>query len=400
MEPIITSLLDTDLYKYTMQQAVLHRFPGAQAQYRFRCRNRPAYPLSELKPELDRQLDELCALRLADSELAYLGDLRYLKPDYVDFLALFRLQRQFVSTAVVGDELDVIIDGPMLHAMMFEIPILAIVQELYMRRLWASDQVGRQGLQTKLDRLKTLASTEQRKNPFHLFEFGTRRRASRAWQREVVAALVREAPQYLRGTSNVALAREYSLTPIGTMAHEYLQAHQGLGFRLRDFQRAALENWVAEYRGDLGIALTDTVGMRAFLADFDLYFAKLFDGLRHDSGDPMDWGESAIAAYRALRIDPASKRLVFSDSLSLERAIDIYRRFADRIPVAFGIGTQLTADIGIEPLNIVIKMVRCNGQPVAKLSDSPGKAMCEDDTFLAYLRQVFELPGAREHRHG
>ncbi|MGB0128080.1 MAG: nicotinate phosphoribosyltransferase, partial [Rhodocyclaceae bacterium] len=146
---------------------------------------------------------------------------------------------------------------------------------------------------------------------------------------------------------------------------------------------------VQEYRGDLGIALTDVVGMDAFLADFDLYFAKLFDGLRHDSGDPVAWGEKALAHYAKLRIDPHTKRLVFSDGLDLDTAFDLYGHFADRVMTGFGIGTHLTNDMGIPALNIVMKLVACNGQPVAKLSDAPGKTLCDDQTFLAYLRQVF-----------
>jgi nicotinate phosphoribosyltransferase len=177
---------------------------------------------------------------------------------------------------------------------------------------------------------------------------------------------------------------------IGTMAHEYLQTFQAVGVQLKHFQTAALERWVQEYRGDLGIALTDVVGMDAFLDNFDLYFAKLFDGLRHDSGDPIEWGEKALRHYDKLRIDPRTKRLVFSDGLDLTSALGIYEHFADRVPCGFGIGTNLTNDLGLKPLNIVMKLVECSGQPVAKLSDTPGKTLCKDETFLTYLRQVFK----------
>jgi nicotinate phosphoribosyltransferase len=230
-----------------------------------------------------------------------------------------------------------------------------------------------------------------RKEPYVFFEFGTRRRASREWHEEVVATLTRDAPRFFKGTSNVDLARRYNLVPIGTMAHEYLQVHQALGYRLRDFQKMALENWVKEYRGDLGIALTDVITMDAFLRDFDLYFAKLFDGLRHDSGNPVEWGEKAIAHYRKLRLDPATKMLVFSDALDFPHSFELYRHFADRTKIGFGIGTNLTNDLGVEPLNMVMKLVECNGNPVAKISDEPGKTMCDDQTFLTYLRNVFEV---------
>ena len=186
-------------------------------------------------------------------------------------------------------------------------------------------------------------------------------------------------------------ARSHGLTPLGTMAHEYLQACQALGPRLRDSQTFGFEMWAKEYRGDLGIALSDVYGMDAFLRDFDLYFCKLFDGARHDSGDPLIWGERLIAHYEKNRIDPRTKTLVFSDSLTFPRVIELYRRFAGRTRLAFGVGTNLTNDLGHTPLQIVIKMVRANGQPVAKLSDSPEKNMCEDQAYLAYLRQVFEI---------
>ncbi len=231
-----------------------------------------------------------------------------------------------------------------------------------------------------------------RAHPFEVFDFGVRRRFSRDWQREVVSTLKHEVPRFFKGTSNVMLARELDLVPIGTMAHEYLQSYQATGVRLRDFQKAALEDWVQEYRGDLGTALTDVISMDAFLADFDLYFAKLFDGLRHDSGDPIAWGEKALLHYAKLRIDPHVKRLVYSDGLDFEQAFRIYRHFADRVQLGFGIGTNLTNDMGFRALGIVMKLTHCNGQPVAKLSDSPGKTMCSDETFLAYLRQVFNVP--------
>ncbi|MEP6738975.1 MAG: nicotinate phosphoribosyltransferase [Caldimonas sp.] len=393
MTPIIHSLLETDLYKFTMWQTMLHRHPQVQAEYRFVCRNASAFPLSGLLAELNEQLDHLCSLSFSEDELAYLGSLRYIKPDFVDFLRIFRFQRRFVSASAEGSTLEIVASGPQVHVMAFEIYVLAIVNELYFRRFdqTAAFIEGRKRLAAKIDRLREFGRLPARRHPFEFFDFGVRRRFSGDWQREVVAMFKREVPQYFKGCSNVLYARDLGLVPIGTMAHEYLQTFQTLGVRLRDFQRAALESWVQEYRGDLGIALTDVVGMDAFLADFDLYFAKLFDGLRHDSGDPIVWGEKALAHYVKLRVDAHTKRLVFSDGLDLEAAFRIHRRFADRTQLGFGIGTNLNNDVGLTPLNIVMKLVRCNGQPVAKLSDSPGKTMCKDETFLAYLRQVFDV---------
>jgi len=396
MKLIVRSLLENDLYKFTMWQALLHSHPGAQTEYAFVCRNTPAYPLAELKADVECELDHLCSMSFAEDELDYLRGLRFVKSDFVDFLAVFRFQRKFITVKTDGATLQIVAAGPQVHVMGFEIYVLYIVNELYFRRLdqEAALVEGRKRLAAKIAMLREFGNEPARKHPFEFFDFGARRRFSGEWHDEVVATLAREVPHYFKGTSNAYLAKKYKMVPIGTMAHEYLQSYQSFGVRLRDFQKAALEDWVQEYRGDLGTALTDVVGMDAFLADFDLYFAKLFDGLRHDSGDPVVWGEKALAHYAKLRLDANTKRLVFSDGLDLSTAFSLYRHFADRTMTGFGIGTNLTNDTGITPLNIVMKLMACNGQPVAKLSDSSGKTLCKDETFLAYLRQIFNHPAA------
>ncbi len=395
--PIIRSLLDTDLYKFTMLQVVLHQFPQAHGVYEFRCRNndQTAYPLAEIQADLERELDALCEVQFTADELDYLRSLRYIKSDFVDYLELFRLKRRFIK--VNADEqgrLHIRVEGPIIQAMFFEIFVLAIVNELYFRRLKTPEVLaeGERRLQAKADRLRELAQMQNPQDPpFLISDFGTRRRYNLAWQEHVVRTLHEAAPEILRGTSNVYLAKKLGITPIGTMAHEFLQAFQALDVRLRDFQTAALEAWVHEYRGDLGIALTDVVGMDAFLRDFDLYFAKLFDGLRHDSGDPYVWGDKAYMHYKKLKIDSRTKMLTFSDGLDIDKSWALHQYFKDRFKTSFGIGTNLTNDFGHTTLNIVLKLVECNGQSVAKLSDSPGKTMTDNDTFLAYLRQVFEI---------
>lgn len=393
MTPIVHSLLDTDLYKITMWQPFLHFFPANQALYRFVCRNRPEYPLAELRRDVEAQIEHLCSLRFTEEELACLTSKPYLKSDFIDYLRIFHFQRRYISIETAGDELVITARGPQIHVMGFEIHVLSIVNELYYRRFDAGPLLaeGRRRLDEKISLLRQFErdSLGKRAFAFSFFDFGTRRRFSREWHREVVSTLAREVPQFFKGTSNIHLARTLDLTAIGTMAHEYLQTFQAVGIQLKNFQKAALEYWVQEFRGDLGIALTDVVGMDAFLKDFDLYFAKLFDGLRHDSGDPIDWGEKALAHYTKLRVDARTKRLVFSDGLDLPAAFALYRHFADRIQCGFGIGTNLSNDMGIPALNIVMKLTECNGQPVAKISDSPGKTLCSDETFLAYLRQVF-----------
>lgn len=391
MIPVVRSLLETDLYKFTMWQALLHSHPSAHAEYEFVCRNQTVFPLSELKDEVEAQLDHLSSMSFTEDELNYLRSLRYIKSDFVDFLTVFRFQCKFVEVRAEGDTLVIRAEGPQVHIMAYEIFVLYIVNELYFRRVGtpAALAEGRKRLGEKIAQLKAFGTSPALRHPFEFSDFGLRRRFSAAWHDEVVERLAREVPECFKGTSNVYIAKKFGLIPIGTMAHEYMQSFQAFGVRLREFQKASLEAWVQEYRGDLGIALTDVVGMDAFLNDFDLYFAKLFDGLRHDSGDPVVWGEKAIAHYQALRIDSNTKRLVFSDGLDFDTAFRLYRQFADRIMVGFGIGTWLTNDVGIKPLNIVMKLIRLNGQSVAKLSDSPGKTLCKDETFLAYLRQVF-----------
>jgi nicotinate phosphoribosyltransferase len=392
---IIDSLLDTDLYKFSMMQVVLHQYPAAQVEYRFKCRT-PGIDLVPCIDEIRVELKALCQLRFAPDELDYLRSWRFIKSDFVDFLALFRLNEKYVEIAPAGTgngEIEIRIRGPWLHTILFEVPLLAIVNEVYFRNTSAGldPSEGRRRLQAKIALLRDTPDYAG----CRIADYGTRRRYSRVWQEEVVTTLRDGLGAQLAGTSNVWLARKLDLTPLGTLAHEYLQAHQALGPRLRDSQVAALEAWAKEYRGDLGIALSDVYGLDAFLRDFDMYFCKLFDGTRHDSGDPFEWGEKVLAHYGANRVDPLNKVLVFSDGLDIPKVMQLYAHFRGRCQLAFGVGTNLTNDMGPAALNIVIKMIRCNGQPVAKLSDSPGKNMCEDEAYVAYLRQVFDIPATQ-----
>jgi len=398
---IITSLLDTDIYKFSMMQVVLHQFPGAEVEYRFRCRSKDI-DLRPIRQELEHEIEQLCQLRLSEDELDYLGSLRYLKSDFIEFLRLFHLQSRFIQIDEVSDAdlednqatgenggLSLRIRGPWLHTILFEVPLLAIISELYLKHRHPEHALeqGRTRLGEKIQQVKTL----DRPDEFIFADFGTRRRLSKDWHSEVVRQLARELPGSLRGTSNVGLARELDLVPIGTMAHEFIQACQALGPRLSESQRFAFDIWAREYRGDLGIALSDTYSLKAFLRDFDLYFCKLFDGARQDSGDPALWAQAMIDHYRAHGIDPKDRNLIFSDGLDIPRAVAIWQSFRDQAKVSFGIGTNLTNDTGIDPINIVIKMTECNGQPVVKLSDSPGKVVSTNPQYLAWVRDAFDV---------
>lgn len=387
----VQSLLDTDFYKLTMMQAVLHHYPNAEVEWEFRCRSD-----EDLSPYLDEIRDEverLADLSASPEQLAFLERIPFLSPDFLRFLSLFRFGLQHLHLGVEHGQLALRLRGPWLHVILFEVPLLAIISEVRNRCRYPEVhlQQVRDQLYRKFERLRRHASDEELAG-LQVADFGTRRRFSYGVQEEVVRIMQRDFPGRFVGTSNVHLARRFDLKPIGTMAHEWLMAHQQLGPRLIDSQKAALDCWVREYRGELGIALTDCITMDAFLNDFDRYFAKLFDGLRHDSGDPFVWAEKAIAHYRALGIDPRTRTLVFSDSLTLDKSLALYRALHERINVSFGIGTHLTCDIpGVEPSNMVIKMTSCQGEPVAKISDAPGKTQCRDDRFVAYLKHVFRV---------
>ncbi|MBF7142060.1 MULTISPECIES: nicotinate phosphoribosyltransferase [Pseudomonas] len=388
---LIQSLLDTDLYKLSMMQAVLHNYPNTDVEWEFRCRNG-----EDLRPYLQtlrHEMERLCELSLSDEDTAFLENISFMKPDFLRFLGLFRFNLRYVQIGIEHDELFIRLKGPWLHVILFEVPVLALISEVRNRALHpqVTLQKARDALYRKFDWLVANATVDELAG-LQVADFGTRRRFSFGVQDEVVRLLKAEFPARFVGTSNVYLARKYDLKPLGTMAHEWVMAHQQLGPRLIDSQIAALDCWVREYRGLLGIALTDTITMDAFLNDFDLYFAKLFDGLRHDSGDPVVWAEKAIAHYRKLGIDPMTKTLVFSDGLDLPRALNLFRVLRGRINVSFGIGTNLTCDLdGVRPMSMVLKMTSCNGAPVAKISDEAAKTQCRDPNFVAYLRHVFKV---------
>lgn len=390
---IIKSLLDTDLYKFTMMQTVLHQFPGANCRYNFKCRTKDIN-LAQYKQEIEDEISHLCALRFNKEELKYLSNLRYMKSDFIDFLSIFHLQKKYVEVQDLGNgEIDIVIEGPWLHTILFEVPVLAIVNEVYFKNEVKEKNIdqlkiiknGTEILNNKIDFYKKNA-----RESFIYSDFGTRRRFSASWQKMVLENILNKDKHHFKGTSNVLLAKELNLVPVGTMAHEYLQAAQALGPKLADSQIFALEKWAQEYRGDLGIALTDVIGVDAFLNDFDMYFAKLFDGVRHDSGDPYEWAQKFINHYEKLGVNSKEKSLVFSDGLDFSKAIDLEKQFGDKAKIFAGIGTNLTNDVGFKPINIVLKMTECNGSPVAKLSDSPGKSMCKDMEYMNYLKSVFE----------
>ncbi|QFH70824.1 nicotinate phosphoribosyltransferase [Atlantibacter subterraneus] len=392
--PILHSLLDTDAYKLHMQQAVFHHYQGVHVAAEFRCRGDDL--LGIYAQAIREQVDAMQHLALSDDEYAWLAQLPFFKADYLAWLKNFRYDPSQVEIVNDNGKLDIRLSGPWLEVIMWEVPLLAVISELVHRFRTPDVTVDNalDHLESKLVDFKTLTA-DLTLDRFYLMDFGTRRRYSREVQQAIVERLQQES--WFVGTSNYDLARRLNLTPMGTQAHEWFQAHQQISPVLANSQRAALQAWLDEYPNQLGIALTDCITMDAFLRDFGPEFATRYQGLRHDSGDPVQWGEKAIAHYEKLHIDPLTKTLVFSDNLDLTKALDLYRHFGSRVKLGFGIGTRLTCDIpGVQPLNIVIKLVECNGKPVAKLSDSPGKTICHDKAFVRALRKAFDLPQVKK----
>ena len=385
LNPIVTSLLDTDLYKFNMNQVIFHKHNDLMGVYVFKCRNANVTFTEEMVTEIREQIDALCKLRFRKAELDYLRSIRFIKPDYIEFLRLWHPMRDYVTIGLLPDgTLDLRVSGPLFAAMQFEIYLLEIVNEVYFRFRYDYDELianARIRLQEKIDRFNDGTYT------FSFAEFGCRRRLSFEWEKEMVETLLAKArPGVLIGTSNVLLAYQLHLKPIGTYAHEFVQMYQGIPtIPLAYTNAAALRDWYDEYKGDNGTALTDTLTTDLFLLDFDRSMCNNFSGVRHDSGDPYEWGEKILAHYRSYHVDPMWKTLLFSDSLDCAKAQAIYEYFREKTKVAFGIGTHFSNDTGVEALNIVIKLQYVNGKPVAKLSDAPGKAMCQDPDYAEYL---------------
>ena len=390
---MLTSLLDNDFYKITMQNAVIKRFPYAHARYAFINRGEHAFP-EGFGEALRGEVDRMATLRLSDEEKRYLQTTcPYLDPTYLDFLAGFRYDPSEVTIEQQGSELSVVMEGPWYRTILWEVPLMALISELWyhLRGVGVSED------DEALIEQRTREKIElYRQHGLKIAEFGTRRRFSFAVHDRVVEALRHYGGEAFSGTSNVLLAMRHGVKPIGTHAHEWFMFH-GARFGFKMANSLALEHWVDVYRGDLGIALTDTFTTRAFFESFDKKFAKLFDGVRHDSGDPIEFADATIAHYQRLGINPLSKTIIFSDALTPEKVERIRAFCQGRIGMAFGIGTNFTNDIGVAPMNMVIKMVeaRPEGQgwlPVVKLSDVPTKNT-GDPEMIALAKRILSLGG-------
>lgn len=394
-EQIITSLLSEDAYKFSMGQAIYHQFSEYKTTWTFKCRNKDVHFTKEMVEEIKRQVKLFCSLRFTEDELSYLDRIRWIKGSYVDFLRLWHARfEDFTIDDNAECGLNIEASGTWLNTSMYEIPILAIVNEVYFRFAYDEEELQRQ-FERKL-KAKIQALVDGKYNLGNFSEFGLRRRLSLKAQDLAVRMLKENNASFkdsnFVGTSNVELAKKYGVTPVGTMAHEWIMC-SGQGNHKHNPAYSnwyALDAWVKEYGVLNGTALTDTITTDCFLRDFQLTYATLFSGVRHDSGDPYEWGEKMIRHYEKLGLDPKSKTLLFSDSLDFERASKLYEYFKDKSRVAFGIGTFISNDTDVPALNIVMKVTKCNGQDVAKISDVQGKGMCKNEEYVDYLNRCIK----------
>ena len=399
LKPIINSLLETDLYKFSMGCCIFHQFNKDMTRWAFKCRNKGVKFTDEMLWEIREQIVHFCDLRFTEEELEWLGNtLPWISSDYILYLKRWQGDPKQISVLPSKDPCGISIEayGSWLDTSMYEIPILSIVNEVYFAFTYGKGALDQEFKERTIKKLGKLAEGEYELGVFS--EFGLRRRYSGKMQDWLVRKLADFRSCGFVGTSNVYLAKKYGLKPVGTMAHEFTQV---VGQAHHEHNPAysnhyMMKAWVKEYQTQNGIALTDTIGTDAFLRDFNLTYATLFSGVRHDSGGPIAWGEKIIAHYKKLGIDPRTKTLLFSDSLDFDRATEIYRHFKNKAKVAFGIGTFLSNDCGVEPLNIVFKVIEANGSPCAKLSDVEGKGMCRDEEYVEYLKRCINWRLAHE----
>lgn len=394
LNQIITSLLETDLYKFSMGQTIYHQFTSYKTTWTFKCRNQDVFFTPEMVEEIKEQIKAYCKLRFTEDELQYLDNIKWLKGSYVDFLRLWQPRYEdFEITTDAKCGLSIETKGTWLNTSMYEIPVLAIVNEVYFRMFYDYEDLFESFKERLEEKVKKIAIGGNRCIS-NFSEFGLRRRLSAEAQELAVKTLAetKYGCSSFIGTSNVYLAKKYGLTPVGTMAHEYIMC-VGQGNHKHNPAYSnwyALDAWIKEYGVLNGIALTDTITTDCFLKDFQLTYATLFSGVRHDSGDPFEWGEKIVEHYKNLGVDPKTKTLLFSDSLDFDRADALFRHFNKVTNVAFGIGTYLSNDTCVPPLNIVMKTTACNGMDVAKISDVNGKGMCKNDKYVDYLQRCID----------
>ena len=391
--PIIQSVLDTDLYKFTTSYAYSKLYPRAYGQFRFIDRGKTRYP-EGFADALKKELQAMSELALTKDEANFLSrELPYLPPTYIDFVRGFRFDPEELQ--VTQDEegyLSIVAEGLLYRVTLWETPILALVSELYYQIMGQKPDLA-YAEETIIRKAKQLSESN-----ITFSMFGMRRRFSAAIEDLVTKLLKEHSGENFFGTSNVYFAYKHGLRVSGTHPHEWIQFHGAMfGYKMANYM--AMEDWINVYDGDLGTVLTDTYTTDVFMRNFSKKHAMLFTSLRHDSGDPLCFTEKVIARYRELRVDPTIKYIIFSDSLDPERAIEIANYCRGRIGASFGIGTNLSNDVGngVRPMNIVMKLWKCKmtekerWHPCVKLSDVDGKHTGEPEE-IELAQRTLGLP--------
>lgn len=392
MKPIYTSHLDNDTYKFHMGAFFWHHHREVETTYAYKCRD-PQINLRCIEDELKEQIIAMHDVGLTGEEKVWLFKNTNVTYDYLNnFLADFRFNPDQVEIERIDENpgLSIRITGEVVRASLWEIPLMYIISELYFNKKYGDVKEIAFKAMDDLNK-KIFFVKERRPFDFKFSEFGTRRRLCKLFQEMAIDKLRLELPHNLIGTSNMLWAKNFNIPAVGTQAHEAFMLYQGL-VHPEDSQTKFLKDWIEFYGGRLGIALTDTLGSNKWIRDFNKGLMKMYSGQRHDSGDPVDWANDAIFGYEQNGINPNEKTLFFSDNLTFESAMELTRKFGDWTNVVHGIGTHITNHIPSMPehkaLNQVIKLVRSNGRPVAKLSADPMKAQCEDEVYLNYIKHI------------
>lgn len=390
---VINSILENDLYKFSMSYYYQVHFPNAWGTFTFHDRNNTRYT-EEFVEDLKNEFDNLATLSLNTTEFDWaVKTINYIPQCFWEWLYHFRFEADKINTWLDDEQhLHIEVSDLMYKVTFYEIPILAIVSELYHRHIGDGYQTREELAGAMIPKMEKKVAIASRHN-LYFADFGMRRRFNTTSEELVIEYMKENCPTFA-GTSTVALAMKYNIRPIGTMAHECFMFQAAI-HTPKEANYEVMEQWVKVYDGDLGTVLTDTYTVDVFLRNFSMKLAKLYDGVRHDSGDPKVFGDRIIEKYKSYGIDPMSKTIVFSDGLDFESAADIKEYFAGRIKVTFGIGTNLTCDLpGVRPMNIVMKLKECRinkRQPVygcVKLSDVPGKAIGKPEDIENYKYQL------------
>lgn len=387
MSDIITSPLDLDFYKITMQAAVFKFYNDVKVKYKFTCRT-PNINFTNSFEDIKSQIMSLEKIRFTDKHIEYLNTIPFIPKAYLRYLPGFKFNpKEEISIKLLNDgKLDLEISGYWLTCILYETMILSIVNECYFENTYGNIKEkllieGYSRLMRKVNFIKAMEKEISNfKYNFKFADFMTRRRFSKYQQHTVISTLIKENIKEFIGSSNVMFAQEFNIIPIGTMAHEWIMAHAGFT-RFDHSQKLALQKWLELYENNLGICLTDTYGTDKFIKDYDVNLARAFNGNRHDSNDPIKWTKKIAKMYQDLKIDTKTKQVVYSDSLTIESAVEIFKEVQHLFQTSYGIGTSLGNDMGVDSINIVIKMTECNGFPCIKLSDCEGKIMCDNKDF-------------------